>query len=103
MRDQKQTIELIDIHGPFAGQSRTYSISAGEAAVNNGFARLPDEDVVEDAEPSGDLPKDFPGCAELVAVGLGTYEEVPTVLADLTDLPGIGKVTAQKILEALGI
>lgn len=103
MRDQKTTVDLIDIHGPFEGHMRTYSISAGEAAVANGFARYPDEEVVEGAEPSGVLPKDFPGCTDLIAAEKGTYEDVPRVLADLTDLPGIGKKTAERILAALGI
>lgn len=97
MTGPNDIVEVIDIHGPFAGRSRPYKRHAAEAAVANGFARWPDD---EPDEPAG-LPEDFPGRSELMASGKDTLDKVPTVMADLTDIPGIGKKTAGKILQAL--
>ena len=86
-------VELIDIHGPFANQRRIYSRDTAEAAVANGFARWPTDDT--------EIPADFPARAELVAAGVESLEKIPTDIRELTDLPGIGKKTAVKILAAI--
>ncbi len=91
--DPNDKVELIDIHGPFANQRRTYSRSVAEAAVANGFARWPTDDT--------EIPEDFPARAELVAAGVESLEKIPTDIRGLTDFPGIGKPTAAKILAAL--
>jgi len=49
---------------------------------------------------SGDLPEDFPGKLALAEAKITTYEQVATV-DDLTTIPGIGDVTAEKIDEAM--
>ena len=99
MHGPNDIVEVIDIHGPYAGMERPYKRHAAEAAVANGFARWPDDE--EETEVTAGLPADFPGRSELIAAGKDTLEAVPTVAADLTDIPGIGKKTAQKILQAL--
>ena len=93
MTGPNDTVEVIDIHGPFAGQRRTYLRHAAEAAVTNGFAKWPSDDT--------EIPEDFPGRAELSAAGFEVLEKIPTDVRDLTDLPGIGKKTAARILEAI--
>jgi hypothetical protein len=50
----------------------------------------------------GKLPEDFPGHAALEAEGITTYAKVRKRLADLTDIPGIGDATAEKISAAMG-
>ena len=86
-------VELIDIHGPFANQRRTYIRHAAEAAVANGFAKWPTDDT--------EIPADFPARAELGAAGIESLEKIPTDIRDLTAFPGVGKKTAEKILAAL--
>jgi hypothetical protein len=49
----------------------------------------------------GKLPDDFPGHAALEAEGITTYAKVRKRLADLTDIPGIGDATAEKISAAM--
>jgi hypothetical protein len=56
--------------------------------------------IVAEPQLSDDLPEDFPGLAALTDAGLSTYAAVRGV-EDLTTIPGIGKVTAEKIAAAL--
>ena len=86
------TMELRDLVGPYSGQIRTYLRHAGENALVSGFAEVPVSEV----------PDDFPAREELAAAGYETLESVPRAVDELTALPGIGKKTAGKILEALG-
>src|SRR5262245_33974056 len=49
----------------------------------------------------GRLPDDFPGIAALHEAGINTYTQLSKV-ADLTEIPGIGPATAEKIQAELG-
>lgn len=93
---------LVDIHGAYAGQEREYSKTAGEIALANGFARLPDEtDVVE---PEGTpIGADFPGHVPLRDAAYETIESLPKTRAQLERIPGIGPATAGAILDAIGV
>jgi hypothetical protein len=56
--------------------------------------------------PKGPLPDGFPGLAALADAGITTYARLRKTLektGDLTQLKGIGKVTAAKITDALGL
>ncbi len=99
MHGPNDQVEVIPIHGPFAGQSVTYLRHAADAAVTNGFANWPDEDAAEDDGTK--IPAKFPARDKLVAAGFSTLEEVPTDKADLQAVSGIGKKTAEDILAAL--
>lgn len=46
------------------------------------------------------IPDDFPGASELADAGISTLAEL-TAVEDLTDIAGIGQVTAEKIRAAL--
>jgi hypothetical protein len=64
------------------------------------------ETSAEEEQPStpqlrGKLPPDFPGHAALEAEGITTYAKLRKRLADLTDIPGIGAATAEKITAAM--
>lgn len=122
MRDKQETMELRDLVGPFKGRVRTYLRHAGENAIASGFAELPEEnppqevapappapEVIEPLAAEGDLdvpvlelPEDFPGRVDLEAFGIESLQGVPTDLAELVAIPGIGKATAKRILKALG-
>lgn len=99
------TMRLVDIHGAFAGQERDYAVTAGEVALATGFARRPgDPDPnVARVEERAALPEDFPGREALVAVGIEALDAVPRTRRGLTALPGVGRVIAMRILEALGV
>ena len=86
------TMELRDLIGPYRGQIRTYLRHAGENALVSGFAEVPVSEV----------PPEFPAREELSEAGFDALEEVPRTVEELTAIPGIGKKTAGKILEALG-
>lgn len=103
MRMPEPTMELIDVHGPYAGQSRTYTKSAGENALSSGLAVLPEavEEVDGKAEVSRPLPDDFPARDILVDAGHTTIKAVPRSADDLMAIPGIGKGRAAQILKAL--
>lgn len=58
------------------------------------------EEVLTQTPPGG-IPQDFPGRDELVAAGHTTLNSVREI-EDLTEIDGIGKVTAEKIRKALG-
>lgn len=49
------------------------------------------------------LPDDFPGREHLIKAGIRVVELVPTTAEGLEALEGIGKKTAERILEALGL
>lgn len=49
---------------------------------------------------TGALPEDFPARDKLADAGIDTYAKVRAV-EDLTEIPGIGRATAEKITEAL--
>lgn len=53
------------------------------------------------AELKGRLPEDFPGHAALEAEGLTTYAKVRKQLDSITEVPGIGDATAERIREAM--
>lgn len=57
-----------------------------------------DEDA--GATLKGKLPEDFPGYTALTEAGITTYAKLRKA-GELTEIPGIGKATAQKITEAL--
>lgn len=86
------TMELRDLIGPYRGQIRTYLRHAGKNALVSGFAELPVTEV----------PPEFPARDELAAAGFETLEAMPQTVEELTAVPGIGKKTAGKILNALG-
>ena len=103
MHGPNDKVEVIAIHGPFAGQPQTYLRHAAEAAVTNGFARWPDESETEAETGTGtNIPAAFPAREKLVAAGFAMLEEVPREKADLQAISGIGRKTAADILEALG-
>lgn len=95
-----QTMYLRDLVGPYKGQVRPYLRHAGENAIASGFAELPDQTPDPEVRATP-LPVSFPGRAELVDAGFETLEAVPTHPDDLKAIPGVGKRTAEKILEAL--
>lgn len=55
----------------------------------------------EAAQPKGKLPEDFPGHGALEAAGITTYAQLRKA-GDVTEIPGIGKATAEKIAAELG-
>lgn len=58
--------------------------------------------VPADAEPAkSDLPADLPGRAALIKEGLYTRSQVLKAKKTLTDIPGIGSLTASHIVETL--
>lgn len=65
------------------------------------------EPVADAPEPEhvkpkrGKLPEDFPGHAALEAEGITTYAKVRKRLDSLTEIPGIGEATAEKIKAAM--
>lgn len=52
------------------------------------------------APKQGKLPEDFPGLAALDAAGIHTFAQLRKA-GDVTEIPGIGKATAEKIDEAV--
>lgn len=50
-----------------------------------------------------DLPLDFPGLPWLKDAGIFRFEQLPTDRAELEAISGIGRVTADRILEALNV
>jgi len=62
-----------------------------------------DESAVEEEEPvvkQGKLPEDFPGHAALAEAGINTFNQLRKA-GDVTEIPGIGPATAEKIQAAL--
>jgi len=116
-------MELRDLVGPFTGRVRTYLKHAGENALASGFAELPEKNPPPEVVPAApvaeveledeeelelevellatEIPEDFPGRVDLEAEGIDSLEAVPTELADLVAIAGIGKATARRILKAL--
>jgi hypothetical protein len=58
------------------------------------------EEAIEGKELKGKLPEDFHGRVALEAAGITTYAQLRKA-GDLTEIPGIGPATAEKIAEAL--
>ncbi len=56
-------------------------------------------DIPETTLNADALPGDFPGHAALSEAGISTFADLDAV-EDLTEIPGIGKATAEKIEEA---
>lgn len=123
----ESTIELRDVSGPYVGQVRTYTKTAGEIAMASGLAELPDppnerqlsptldragrgevETVVPSAETTPEpetslsLPDDFPAASALAEAGIRTVADVPRTVDALTAIRGIGPATAGAILAELG-
>ena len=71
-----------------------------ENVVNEADAAAVEESE-ESTELKGKLPEDFPGHAALEAAGITTYAQLRKA-GDVTEVPGIGKATAEKIADALG-
>lgn len=61
----------------------------------------PPGDLVNIKEPGTPLPAGFPGLDALAEAGIVYYEAVPRDGDALTAIPGIGRVTAGKILAEL--
>lgn len=61
----------------------------------------PPGDLVNIKEPGTPLPTGFPGLDALAEAGIVYYEAVPRDGDALTAIPGIGRVTAGKILAEL--
>ena len=117
MRFGPDNIDLIDLVGPYAGEVRPYSRTAGENAIASGWARVPTDgelglpDAAElelqeaeelKAESSiTPLPDDFPARPELIAAGLKTVEAVKAY-EDLLSVKGIGSRTVDRIRGYLG-
>lgn len=82
---------------------KTFDYEGGKLVASN--------EQVFDAEPSapaedlapfkGKLSNDFPGHAALDAAGIHTYTQLAKYADDYTAIAGIGKATAEKIVEAL--
>ncbi len=90
MASRDDWVDLRDLSGRYAGMIRPYDPTAAEIAIASGFAEVP---VTE-------LPEEFPGRKDLVAAGIENVENVPETLQELTALPGVGKKTANAILDA---
>lgn len=61
----------------------------------------PEPLVVEESQDVSDaIPEDFPGYSALGQEGITTFTALEAIEV-LTDIPGIGKVTADKITDAL--
>jgi hypothetical protein len=56
------------------------------------------EAPAEQVAPATPLPADFPGREALAAAGIVALENVPRAGQQLTAIPGIGAVTANRIL-----
>jgi len=85
------------------GTLRRYRRLKAEAKRKQGEAGLASafEAKVKEA-PCTPLPEDFPGRDALVAAGRGCLEDLKGAsLEELTQIKGIGKKTAEKILAAL--
>jgi hypothetical protein len=57
--------------------------------------------IATSASTRAPLPDDFPGRDALVTAGITTLELVPRTLPALVALKGVGRVTAQRILDAV--
>ena len=90
-------------------------LTPAEAAADSDELAEPDESAAagpstssgqvvvlkEPERPATPIPDGFPGKAELEAAGITVLETVPADGDALVALPGIGKVTAGRILVAL--
>lgn len=63
----------------------------------------PEQKAIAEAakEKKGKLPEDFPGYSALEAEGITTYAKLRKRLDGITEVPGIGDATAEKIREAM--
>lgn len=94
--EQPQPPATVGLAGPLvAASSSTVVETAAASTVGN------EVEVRWSPVEATPLPADFPGREHLTAAGIVVLESVPRELAALTALPGIGKVTAGRILEAL--
>lgn len=88
------------------GTMRRHRRAARQAAEERKQEATADESTAETTETTAPeatpLPESFPGYDELVAAGYESYESLDGLTQDnLVSLSGIGKVTANRILEAL--
>lgn len=99
-----KTVKIIFIKSPtpvfnlayFDGDILEMNANQAEVLIEAGVAKLyePVFNLIED------LPMDFPGRDALIAFGIKTMQEV-RLLNDPTEIKGIGKKTAEAILEYL--
>ena len=80
----------------FKGDKVNLADDVAKGLMEDGFV------VPVDAKPAeSDLPIDLPGRASLIKEGLLTKSQVLKAEKTLTDIPGIGSVTALQIVESL--
>lgn len=80
----------------FAGDSADIERELAEELVTTGFA-VP----VDALRPESDLPDTLPGRKALIREGLYTREQVLLAGEALSDIPGIGRRTAEGIVNQL--
>lgn len=90
---------LFDAQGFFIGGDGPESVVAEPGVSEIIGGEIPARD--KNAPPQGKLPEDFPGFTALDTAGIHTYAQLRKA-GDVTEVPGIGEVTAGKIAEALG-
>ncbi len=82
--------------GYFAGDEVEMPDEDAKTLIEEGFAMNVDQPAEE-----SDLPVDLKGREILIKAGLVTIEQVLAAKETLTDINGIGAVTAASILETL--
>lgn len=80
----------------FKGDKANLSDEMAKKLIEDGFVLPADADQVK-----SDLPVDLPGRAALIKEGLFTKNQVLKTKETLTDVPGIGSITAKQIVEIL--
>jgi hypothetical protein len=95
--------ETVDGEVVKAGKREVADEVCGELFVVDEDATRTAAEVKPAAPTKGKLPDDFPGVSALRDAGITTYTKVrkASTAGELTDLPGIGAVTAAKISDAL--
>lgn len=80
----------------FKGDKANLSDEMAKQLIEDGFVLPADADQIK-----SDLPLDLPGRAALIKEGLFTKSQVLDTKESLTDVPGIGSVTAKQIIDTL--